>query len=98
MIGERDDSVVEEAGKSVYYSVYPTTDPIGPGLVGEVDNSLGRCPDIKSHEVLTDDDPGTAPLVGGSHHGRELRKLPCNPAIAIELVGTQSQNNYYSGG
>ena len=33
VIGERDDSVVEGAEKSVYYSVYPTTDRIDPEWV-----------------------------------------------------------------
>lgn len=33
VVDERDDSVVEDAEGSVYYSVYPTTDPIDPEWV-----------------------------------------------------------------
>jgi len=33
VIGERDDAVVEDARGSVYYSVYPTTDPIDPDWI-----------------------------------------------------------------
>ena len=33
VIGERDDTVVDDTDGSVYYSVYPTTDPINPEWV-----------------------------------------------------------------